>query len=64
MVTSKNIAAGIEEILEHTPFTYILMNDTIPHQEIRGWKKDAPYYTYCYNVNPRHFGTVPVRFWF
>ena len=64
VVTSKNIAAGIEEILEHTPYTYIIMDESIPYQEIRGWKKDAPYYTYCYNVNPRHFGNVPIKFWF
>lgn len=64
VVTTKNIAAGIEEILEDTSYSYILMDETIPHQVIRGWKKDAPYYTYCYNVNPRHFSNVPVRFWF
>lgn len=64
LVTKKNVAAGVEEILEQCMFSYIVMDEQIPHQDIRGWKKDASYYTYVYNMNPRHFGSVPVHFWF
>jgi len=53
--SKKNIAAAIEEVLETSGYHYILMDETIPHQDIRGWKQDSPYYMYCYNVNPRVF---------
>jgi ribosomal protein S18 acetylase RimI-like enzyme len=53
--TTKSIAAAIEEIIETSGYSYILMDDSIPHQSIRGWQLDAPYYIYCYNVNPRSF---------
>ena len=51
----KSIAAAIEEVLETAGYRYILMDESIPHQPIRGWKQDSPYYMYCYNINPRVF---------
>ena len=51
----KAIAAALEEVLETAGYNYILMDNSIPHQDIRGWKYDSPYYMYCYNVNPRAF---------
>lgn len=53
--TKKGIAAALEEVLEAAGYRFILMDESIPHQRIRGWKQDAPYYIYCYNVNPRVF---------
>jgi ribosomal protein S18 acetylase RimI-like enzyme len=50
-----SIAAAIEEILESSGYNFILMDESIPHQSIRGWRQDSPYYMYCYNVNPRTF---------
>lgn len=61
-VSKKSIAAGIETILENSGYRYILMDQTIPHQEIRGWRVDAPYYIYCYNLNPRKFFTCRPEF--
>lgn len=55
--TKKNIAAAIEEVIETSGYHYILMDESIPHQDIRGWQQDAHYYMYCYNVNPRIFFT-------
>ena len=58
----KNIAAAIEEVIETSGYHYILMDETIPHQEIRGWKQDSQYYIYCYNMNPRVFFTCRPEF--
>jgi hypothetical protein len=53
--TKKAIAAALEEVIEIAGYNYILMDESIPHQTIRGWKQDAPYYIYSYNINPRIF---------
>ncbi len=55
--TKKGIAAAIEEVIETAGYQYMLMDESIPHQDIRGWQQDAQYYMYCYNVNPRVFFT-------
>lgn len=62
--TKKTIAACLEEILESSSFKYILMDESIPHQPIRGWQQDAPYFLYCYNLNPRHFFNCRPEFLF
>lgn len=62
--TMRTIAACLEEIFESSDYKYILMDESIPHQTIRGWKQDAPYFLYCYNVNPRHFFTCRPEFFF
>ena len=64
VILEKNIAASIEEILDSSSYSYILMDKSIPHLKIYPWKDDAPYYYYCYNVNPRHFWKVRPYFWF
>ena len=63
-IPRKNIAAAIEDVLETSEYRYILMDESIPHLKQMSWKKDAPYYLYAYNVNPRHFFTVKPEFWF
>lgn len=63
-VARKNLAAMIEEILSCSGYRYILMDETVPHLKQMPWKKDAPYYLYAYNVNPRHFFNVRPAFWF
>jgi hypothetical protein len=53
--TKKAVAAALEEVIETAGYNFILMDESIPHQTIRGWKQDSPYYIYSYNVNPRIF---------
>lgn len=63
-ISEKSIAAALEEIVDNAGYQYILMDKSIPHLSNYDWKDDAPYYYYCYNVNPRHFFSVHPRFWF
>lgn len=63
-IARKSIAAALEEILESSSFSYILMDESFPHLKQMSWKKDAPYYIYCYNVNPRKFFSVHPEFWY
>lgn len=63
-VTSTQLASAIEEIIDSSEYRYILMDDSIPHLKQMPWKKDAPYYIYAYNVNPRKFFSVKPDFWF
>jgi GNAT superfamily N-acetyltransferase len=63
-IEPKNIAAAIEEIIENSGYRYILMDESIPHLKQFNWIRDASYYVYAYNINPRHFFTVKPNFWF
>lgn len=63
-VETKNIAAAIEEIIESAGYRYILMDESIPHLKQFNWIRDASYFIYAYNVNPRKFFSVKPEFWF
>jgi GNAT superfamily N-acetyltransferase len=63
-VQEKNIAAAIEEIIEAAGYRYILMDESIPHLKQFNWIRDASYFIYAYNVNPRKFFSVKPEFWF
>jgi hypothetical protein len=55
--------AAVEEILDTTRYSVLLMDSTLPHERTR-WTQDSAYYIYAYNVNPRTFFTVRPWFWF
>lgn len=60
----KNIAAAIEEIIEIAGYQYILMDESIPHLKQFNWTRDASYFIYIYNSNPRKFFSVKPLLWF
>ena len=62
--TKEESAFAIESILDCTGYKIILMDSTFLHEKAMGWKKDAAYYYYIYNLNPRRFFTVRPWFWF
>ena len=63
-IQNKNIAAAIEEVIEAAGYKYILMDESIPHLKQFNWIRDAPYFLYAYNVNPRKFFSVKPELWF
>lgn len=63
-IEKSSIAAAMEEVIDSSSFKYILMDESIPHLKQMNWKKDAPYYIYAYNANPRNFFSVKPNFWF
>jgi len=63
-ILEKNIAAAIEEILEIAGYQYILMDESIPHLKQFNWTRDASYFVYIYNSNPRKFFSVKPHLWF
>lgn len=56
-------AAAVEEILDSSRYSILLLDSTLPHERAR-WTQDSAYYIYAYNVNPRTFFTVRPWFWF
>jgi hypothetical protein len=56
-------AVVVEEILDTTRYSVLLLDSTLPHERTR-WTTDSAYYIYAYNVNPQTFFTVRPWFWF
>jgi hypothetical protein len=63
-ISKKSIAAAIEAVIEDCDYSYILMDESIPHLKQMTWVRDASYSIYAYNLNPRRFWSVRPQLWF
>lgn len=64
IISDELLRDTLESMYNLLPYEVLLADKNLPHFEGGSWQKDAPYFLYAYNFNPKQFFTFKPWFLF